>query len=63
MIYPEEEPEKLFVSFDIHGVGTKKISTYTTILVPEKFMRDVSQKIGIDINDLVAIGRAPEYEK
>lgn len=62
-IYSEEEPENLFVSFDIHRVGEKELSTNVTIHVPEKFMRDLSQKIKKDLEDLVKIGKAPDFEK
>ena len=63
VVYSEDEPDMLFVSFDIHDVGEKKPSSSVTVHTSEEFIRSVNNKTGIKINDLVAEGRAPEHKK
>lgn len=63
VIYSEDEPDKLFVDLNIHGVGQEKLSSSITIHTSEGFIRAVSQKTGAKISDSVAESRAPEYKK
>lgn len=63
VVYSEDEPEMLFVAFDIHGIGEEKPSSSVTIHTSEEFIRAVHQKTGIKLNDLVAEGKAPEHKK
>lgn len=63
VLYSEEDAEKLFLSFDIHGIGTKEISTRLTIHTTEEVVRYFNQKTGIPISDLVAEGSAKEFSK
>lgn len=63
MIFPREYIEDMFVSLDIHGIGTTEKSASLTIHTNEEIIMAFSQRTGIPISDLVAKGRAEEYDK
>ncbi len=63
MIYSEEHIKDLFVDFSIYNANTDDQSAKVTIQVPEKFMRQISEKTGIEILDLVKQGGAPHHKK
>ncbi len=62
IIYSIEDIENMFIDISIYD-APEDPSTRTTISVPEKFMRQVSEKTRISILDLVEQGLAPEYKK
>jgi hypothetical protein len=63
IIYSEEDIKDLFLDMSIYGVGTVRTSARATIQVPEKFMRQISEKTGIEIIDRVAQGASQEHKK
>lgn len=63
MIYSEEYIKDLFVDFSIYNANTDEQSTKVTIQVPEKFMRQISEKTGIEILDLVKQGATQLHKK
>lgn len=62
-VYPIEDIENLFVDISIYDTGTKNQSARVIIQVPEDFIRQISEKTGIEISDRVAQGIAPDHEK
>jgi hypothetical protein len=62
-IYPTEDIEDLFLDISIYNPGTVNLSTSITIQVPEKFIRQLSEKTGIEILDLIVQGIALDYKK
>lgn len=63
LLYSEEDIEALLLSFDIHGIGTKDVSTKITIHTTEEILKYFNQKTSIPISDLVAEGKAEGFTK
>lgn len=63
IIYPVDNIKELFVDISIYNAGTVELSAKVTIQVPEKFIRQLSEKTGIDILDLVSQGAVLEHKK
>jgi hypothetical protein len=63
IIYPTEDIKNLFIDISINDTKTKKQSTRVIIQVPEAFIRQISEKTGIEISDRVAQGIAPGHSK
>jgi hypothetical protein len=62
-IYSIEDIENLFVDISIYDTGNKNQSARVIIQVPEDFIRQVSEKTGIEISDRVAQGIAQDHDK
>ncbi len=63
MIYSAENIKDLFVDISIYNATTSDQSTNITIQVPEQFIRQIREKTGIEILDLVEQGAAPDHKK
>ena len=62
-VYPTEDIENLFVDISIYDVRTKNQSARVIIQVPEDFIKQISEKTGIEISDRVEQGIAPDHKK
>ncbi len=63
MIYSEEHIKDLFVDISIYNANTDDQSAKVTIQVPEPFIRQIMDKTGIEILDLVEQGAASDHKK
>ena len=59
IIYSVENIKDLFVDISIYNTESASV----TIQVPEKFIRQIHEKTGIEILDRVAQGAAPDHKK
>lgn len=63
IIFSEQDIKDLFVDISIYNANTDDQSAKVTIQVPEKFMRQISEKTKMEILDLVKQGAAPDHKK
>jgi hypothetical protein len=63
IIYSKDDIEDLFVDISIYNIGTKNQSSRLIIQVPEDFIRQISEKTGIEISDRIAQGIVSDHKK
>jgi hypothetical protein len=63
IIYSTENIEDLFIDISMYETRTKNRSSRVIVQVPENFIKQISEKTGIEISDRVAQGIAPGHSK